>query len=91
MTRAKAPAALVLVLVIVSLRVAHGQQPAPQISGLQKSQAKQMLQAIQLSIREKYYDPKFHGIDLNAHFRDAAAKIDQARNMVQPTASSRRR
>ena len=64
-----------LVLVFASIQT-------PQISGLQKSQAKQMLQAIQLSIREKYYDPKFHGIDLNAHFKDAAAKIDQARNMV---------
>lgn len=67
-------------IVLASMAVSSAQ--TPQISGLQKSQAKQMLQAIQSAIREGYYDPKYHGIDLNTHFKEAAAKIDQARNMV---------
>jgi hypothetical protein len=69
-----------LLLVILSSQAPSA--PPPQASGLQKSQARQMLNAIQVAIREGYYDPKFHGIDLNAHFKAAVAKIEEARNMV---------
>ena len=71
--------AAAVVLIVLSWQA---QQPPQQASSLQKSQAKQMLNAIQIGIRENYYDPKFHGIDLNAHFKAAAAKIDEARSMV---------
>lgn len=39
-----------------------------------------MLATIQAALREHYYDPAFHGIDLNTHFKAAAAKIDEARS-----------
>jgi carboxyl-terminal processing protease len=44
----------------------------------QKSRAKQMLGAIKLAIQNRYYDPAYHGVDLNAKFKEADQKLDGA-------------
>lgn len=41
-----------------------------------------MLATIQLALKENYYDRSYRGIDLDAHFKAAAAKIDEAQSMV---------
>jgi len=43
-----------------------------------RARAKQMLAAIKQSIETSYYDPTYHGIDLNARFKQADQQLDQA-------------
>jgi C-terminal processing protease CtpA/Prc len=40
-----------------------------------------MLAAIQTDIKKNYYDPSFHGNDLDAHFKEADEKIKQAASL----------
>lgn len=40
-----------------------------------------MLTAIQADIKKNYYDPSFHGIDLDAHFKAADERIKQAASL----------
>jgi C-terminal processing protease CtpA/Prc len=49
---------------------------APQITSLQRGQARQMLRTIRAAIANEYYDPAFHGLDLAEHFKAAEKKID---------------
>ena len=46
----------------------------------QVAQAKQMLQTIHEAVRSSYYDPSFRGIDLDAHFSEAEAKLESAQS-----------
>lgn len=59
-------------------------QPAPgppPLSSTHRSQAKRMLTSLQVAIRNGYYDPTFRGIDLDAHFKQAQVKLDDARTL----------
>lgn len=47
----------------------------------QRGQAKRMLSTIKSAIKEHYYDPAYRGIDIEAHFRAAEAKLDAARSL----------
>ena len=49
---------------------------APQITAMQRGQARQMLRTIRTAISNEYYDPAFHGIDVAEHFKAAEKKID---------------
>jgi C-terminal processing protease CtpA/Prc len=42
-----------------------------------------MLEVIKSDIKKNYYDPNFHGIDLDARFKAAAEKIKQANSVGQ--------
>ncbi|MEX2269960.1 MAG: S41 family peptidase [Vicinamibacterales bacterium] len=57
------------------------QGPPPPISSHHRAQAKRMLSSLKAAIREGYYDPAFRGIDLDAHFKQAAAKLDAAQTL----------
>lgn len=73
----------VSVIVAVGMAVtvaAQGQQAPSGLTGNQRAQAKRMLSSIQAAIKRTYYDPAFHGLDLDAHFKAAAAKIDEAQS-----------
>jgi len=71
-----ARAALVSIAVgLAAWPVAAGQQP---FDSNQKSRAKQMLDTIKMHIQNTYYDPAFHGIDLNAKFKEADQRLDSA-------------
>src|SRR5882672_4395621 len=39
---------------------------------------KEMLHAVRNDIKSFYYDPKFHGLDLDARFKEAEDKIESA-------------
>ena len=56
----------------------HAQTGPPPLSSHQRAQAKRMLSTLKIAIRDTYYDPAFRGIDLDAHFKEAAAKLDAA-------------
>jgi C-terminal processing protease CtpA/Prc len=49
---------------------------AQTLDSVQKAHAKEMLDSIKRKIQSTYYDPTFHGIDLNAKFKEAEKKID---------------
>jgi carboxyl-terminal processing protease len=42
-----------------------------------------MLEVIKSDIRKNYYDPNFHGVDLDARFKAAAEKIKQSNSVGQ--------
>src|ERR1051325_1217008 len=59
---------------------ALGQQ-AP--SNFDKQRGQMMLKQIQEDVRKNYYDPEFHGMDLDARFKTAEEKIKQAQSLGQ--------
>lgn len=68
-----APAALAL-FVVLAVPCAMAQE----LSKNERSRGHLMLRNIQNEVRKNYYDPKFHGIDLDARFAAADKKIDEA-------------
>jgi carboxyl-terminal processing protease len=58
--------------------------PAPaqsQLDNFQKDRGREMLKDLVSGLRRNYYDPTFHGIDLNAAVRSAETQLDSARNI----------
>ncbi|HEY6137053.1 MAG TPA: S41 family peptidase [Thermoanaerobaculia bacterium] len=71
--RSIAPAALAL-FVVLAAPCAMAQE----FSKNDRSRGHLMLRNIQDEVRKNYYDPKFHGVDLDARFAAADKKIDEA-------------
>src|SRR6186997_1347364 len=65
---------------LVAAGVAASAQ-APQITSLQRGQARQMLRTIRAAIGNDYYDPAFHGLDLAEHFKAAEKKLDTVESL----------
>jgi len=53
------------------------------MTSIQRDQALQMLQDTYEKIRKEYYDPTFHGIDLDARYKEAQQKIRAAQSLSQ--------
>ncbi len=69
------------VLLIFSMSPAtHGQA---KIDRIEKERMKSMLKNIQGAIKKDYYDEKFHGIDIDARFKLADEKLDEATSTGQ--------
>src|SRR5437588_8773242 len=56
-------------------------QQAP--SGFDKDRGRLMLGLIKDDLKKNYYDPSFHGIDIEARFKTADDKIKQAQSLGQ--------
>jgi carboxyl-terminal processing protease len=73
-----------LVLAITVLVTAFTPSGAAQKSGKYKTltndQVREMLNRIEEDIKERYYDPTFHGLDLDARFESARKKIAAAQS-----------
>ncbi len=67
-------AALCLMLVSGIFRPAQSQS----ISSYDRDSGREMLKMVRLDIQKNYYDPAFHGIDLEARFKEADEKIKKA-------------
>jgi C-terminal processing protease CtpA/Prc len=64
---------------IVSIALLAGQTWAQQpMSGLERARALEILQVITSEVKKHYYDPKFHGVDLDAKATDAKQRIEKA-------------
>lgn len=50
---------------------------------IQKARSRTMLTSIRDQIKKSYYDPAFRGIDLDAHFKAAAEKLERATTFGQ--------
>lgn len=46
--------------------------------GLERDQGRGMLQQIKLKLKDTYYDPTFHGVDIEAQYLNAEARIKTA-------------
>ncbi len=66
---------LLLLLGAVSSASAQG------INGEDRSRGHLMLDAMKDDIKKNYYDPSFHGIDIEAHFKQAHALIKEAKTL----------
>ncbi|HEX8187972.1 MAG TPA: S41 family peptidase [Pyrinomonadaceae bacterium] len=74
------PALAAAVLVPAAPRPAQAQQ---QVDGFERDRWKAALGLIKDDIKKNYYDPTFHGIDLDAHFKKAEEKMKQAQSLGQ--------
>lgn len=70
--------ALVLILVAVA-NAAWAQN----LDGIERGRTKDLLKTIKTIIKKNYYDAAFHGMDLDARFKIAEDKIDQATTIGQ--------
>lgn len=66
-------------LIVVAVAVASAQS----FSGFDKERVRAMLNVIKGDIKKNYYDPTFHGIDIDARFKDAEQKISSIDSLSQ--------
>ena len=57
--------------------------PAQKMDRIEKDRMKSMLSGIKNAIKKDYYDPEFHGIDLEARFDQAKQRLDQVETVAQ--------
>jgi C-terminal processing protease CtpA/Prc len=58
--------------------------PAPaqtQFDSLQRERARQMLRDLRDALEHHYYDPQFHGIDMDARFKAADSRLQSVNNL----------
>jgi C-terminal processing protease CtpA/Prc len=67
-----------------ALAQAAAQNP---FDNLQKDRARQMLKDLADGVRKHYYDPKFHGVDLEARIKTADERIRNAASLGQAFAA----
>lgn len=51
------------------------------LDGRTRAKAKVMLRDVRDAIKDYYYDPTFHGVDIDARFTDTQTKLDTARSL----------
>src|SRR6185295_1191873 len=78
-SRKKLALGLFLILLTSMFVPVLGQAP----SNFDKQRGQMMLKQIQEDVRKNYYDPQFHGMDLDARFKTAEEKIKQAQSLGQ--------
>ena len=82
MTITNRPSLMLALLITTSLCLLFpSQSPQAQVlkaSGLDKERGHDMLSAIRSDLKKNYYDPAFHGMDVDARFRAADEKINSA-------------
>lgn len=66
----------------VFARLNPAQQPAP-LDKINIDRAHQMLRDAHDELRKHYYDTKFHGLDLEARYKEADAQIAGAKSLAQ--------
>jgi len=65
------------------IMVANFQAAAQQLNSEDRSRGHLMLNAIKEDLKKTYYDPTFHGVDLDARFKAADELIKQATSLGQ--------
>jgi hypothetical protein len=77
---------LVCFIALVVLVLAGGRPLAAQaqtLNNVDRDRGKVMLGAIKEDIKKNYYDPSYHGIDLEARFKTAEEKLKSASSLGQ--------
>ncbi len=76
--RARVAALAVLISGFACEGLLFAQAQAPQFTSMQRAHARQMLRSAAAVIKDVYYDPAYHGINIQQHFKDAEARIEAA-------------
>jgi C-terminal processing protease CtpA/Prc len=76
-------AALLCLFASASFRPTPAQTPSPEEIKRDRNRGLAMLQLMKDYLKEFYYDPKFHGMDLDARFKASELKIREAVNLGQ--------
>lgn len=71
---------LLILFCIVSF-VQYGS--AQKMDRIEKERVKNMLTNIKNAIKKDYYDPNFHGVDIEARFKSASERLDQVTTIGQ--------
>ena len=66
-----------LILIVPGLVLAQ----APTLDSTEKARAREMLATAKSAIKSTYYDKTFRGLDLDAHFKTADAKLESATSL----------
>ncbi len=70
-------------MLIAFAPVSPGQQPSSPVDRLNIDRARQMLRDARDELKKHYYDPKFHGLDLDARYKEYDAAIAGATSVAQ--------
>ncbi|HYP53130.1 MAG TPA: S41 family peptidase, partial [Pyrinomonadaceae bacterium] len=81
--RARRAFASVAAAVLLSLGLAAAPARAQGLSALDRDRARGMLDVIKGALKSNYYDATFRGMDVEARFKAAKEKIDEARSLGQ--------
>jgi C-terminal processing protease CtpA/Prc len=72
-----------LFLAALLVAFAPSRPRAQNLSSIDRDRGRAMLETLKGDIKKNYYDPTFHGVDLDAHFSAAEEKIKQATSLSQ--------
>lgn len=75
--------ATLLVGTLLSLPSLIPSTNAQKLDNIDRERGRLMLKTIKEDIKNNYYDPAFHGLDLDARFRQADEKLNQATSLGQ--------
>ena len=70
----------VCLFIFFSLLLAEAQDSQTKVTKEDLRWMKQVLNTTREDIKKNYYDPRFHGLDLDARFQEALQKIQSAPN-----------
>ena len=74
------PAAIFLALFSGVFLQSYGQQPP---NSLERERSRMMLQTVKDDLKKNYYDPTYHGMDIEARFKAADENLKQATSLGQ--------
>ena len=77
-TKSHCLVALTLTLLVGALISVYGQSPP---SGFDRDRGRTMLNVIKNDLKKNYYDPNFHGMNVDARFQEADEKIKNATSL----------
>lgn len=80
-TRLNISIAILLVTLIQGILISIAGQSPP--SGFDRDRGRMILNVLKGDLKKNYYDPNFHGMDLDARFKVAEEKIKQASSLGQ--------
>ncbi len=76
-----------IVVVVAGILIAGPlRAQAPTIDARTRGRARAMLKEVHDAIKDNYYDPTFHGMDLDARFKEAEQALDTAQSLGQAMA-----
>jgi C-terminal processing protease CtpA/Prc len=70
-------------LILLAVSLAPRPLVAQQLDGFERGRAQRMLSVLKDELKKNYYDPNFHGMDVDARFKLADEKIKQATTLNQ--------
>lgn len=78
----KSPYVLVAALCVVFYGAFHSAS-AQKFDSIERQRTLDMLKTVKASLKDNYYDPTFHGMDVDARFKTADEKLKQASSVGQ--------